>query len=47
MKRASVVLVLIITVAVLFSGCYDGREIDETAYIIAIGIWKQNILRAI
>lgn len=38
MKRVSFALVLIITATVLFSGCYDGREIDETAYIIAIGI---------
>ncbi len=38
MKRGSLALLLMITATVLFSGCYDAREIDETAYIIAIGI---------
>ncbi len=37
MKKAKALL-LIISSIFLLSGCYDSREIDETAYIIALGI---------
>ncbi len=33
---------LIFLLPLLLSGCYDNREIDETAYIVALGIDKED-----
>jgi spore germination protein KC len=40
-------LMLIVFIALLFSGCYDRKEVDEMAYVIAIGLdkGKTNYLR--
>ena len=39
MKNKAILLILCLC-ACLLSGCYDHREIDETAYIVALGIDK-------
>lgn len=39
MKRFKTVMVIVLC-GVMLTGCFDGREIDETAYIIAVGIDK-------
>ncbi len=39
MKRIKIFLPLF-TILMLLSGCYDSHEIDETAYIIALGVDK-------
>ena len=41
MKKLKVLL-WILLLAVIMGGCYDNREIDETAYIIALGIDKDE-----
>lgn len=41
MKKISLFLIFTIAVSVL-CGCYDSKEIDETAYIIALGIDKSD-----
>lgn len=38
MKKFSCVLIALIAISLLLCGCYDSREIDETAYLIALGI---------
>lgn len=40
MKRAEAVLLATVLTALLLTGCYDDKEIDETGYIIAVGIDK-------
>ena len=37
MKNIKILISLLCTI-LLFTGCYDSREIDETAYIIALGV---------
>lgn len=41
MKRLSIIFVVVATIFSL-CGCYDSKEIDETAYIIALGIDKNE-----
>ncbi len=41
MKRLSLMLIFVLAVFLL-CGCYDDKEIDETAYIIALGIDKSE-----
>ncbi len=41
MKAKALILLLLISVY-LFSGCYDLKEIDETAYIVALAIDKDK-----
>ena len=38
MKKLSIALLFTLFVPMIFSGCYDSKEIDETAYVIALGI---------
>ena len=38
MNKNKLVLIFLFAASVLLSGCYDDREIDETGYIIAVGI---------
>lgn len=38
LKRISLSVLLVLILPVLLCGCYDSREIDETAYLIALGI---------
>ena len=35
-------LMLIVFIALLFSGCYDRKEVDEMAYVIAIGLDRKD-----
>ena len=38
MKRIALVLIFTLYVPLVFSSCYDSKEIDETGYVIALGI---------
>jgi len=38
MKKIAIGLIFTIFVPLVFSGCYDSKEIDETGYVIALGI---------
>lgn len=43
MNRATVFTILLITLALLSSGCQPILEVDETAYVISLAIDKSNI----
>lgn len=47
MRKKAAILVLIVIISNILCGCYDSRETDELAYVIAIGIdkGKTNFLR--
>ena len=38
MKKISLLLIFTIFIPLLLTGCYDSKEIDETGYVIALGI---------
>lgn len=38
MKKIAVFLIFTLFVPLIFTGCYDSKEIDETGYVIALGI---------